>query len=87
MAKFDGVKYYQAEFALKTWADASKIWENNPVSPLGCVISLNETQHTGTTLSKEGNKSGVKRLNTLGHLDQYMAQHGRIVKHSYCETI
>ena len=26
------------------------------------------------------NKSGVKRLNTLGHLDQYMAQHGRIVK-------
>ena len=33
------------------------------------------------------NKSGVKRLNTLGHLDQYMAQHGRIVKQSYCETV
>ena len=32
-------------------------------------------------------KSGVKRLNTLGHLDQYMAQHGRIVKQSYCETV
>ena len=32
------------------------------------------------------NKSGVKRLNTLGHLDQYMAQHGRIVKQSYRET-
>ena len=28
------------------------------------------------------NKSDVKRLNTLGHLDQYMAQHGRIVKQS-----
>ena len=28
------------------------------------------------------NKSGVKRLNTLGHLDQYMAQNGRIVKQS-----
>ena len=27
-------------------------------------------------------KSGVKRLHTLGHLDQYMAQHGRIVKQS-----
>ena len=33
------------------------------------------------------NKNGVKRLNTLGHLDQYMAQHGRIVKQSYCETV
>ena len=33
------------------------------------------------------NKSGVKRLNTLGHLDQYMAQHNRIVKQSYCETV
>ena len=33
------------------------------------------------------NKSGVKRLNTLGHLDQYMAQHGRIVKQSYCEIV
>ena len=33
------------------------------------------------------NKSGVKRLNTLGHLDQYMAQHGCIVKQSYCETV
>ena len=33
------------------------------------------------------NKSGVKRLNTLGHLDQYMAQHGRIMKQSYCETV
>ena len=32
-------------------------------------------------------KSGVKRLNTLGHLDQYVAQHGRIVKQSYCETV
>ena len=32
-------------------------------------------------------KSGVKRLHTLGHLDQYMAQHGRIVKQSYCETV
>ena len=31
-------------------------------------------------------KSGVKRLNTLGHLDRYMAQHGRIVKQSYSET-
>ena len=35
----------------------------------------------------KGYKSGVKRLNTLGHLDQYMAQHGRIVKQSYCETV
>ena len=33
------------------------------------------------------NKSGVKRQNTLGHLDQYMAQHGCIVKQSYCETV
>ena len=33
------------------------------------------------------NKSGVKGLNTLGHLDQYMAQHGRNVKQSYCETV
>ena len=33
------------------------------------------------------NKSGVKRLNTLGHLDQYMAQPGGIVKQSYCETV
>ena len=33
------------------------------------------------------NKSGVKRLNTLGHLDQYIAQHGCIVKQSYCETV
>ena len=33
------------------------------------------------------NKNGAKRLNTLGHLDQYMAQHGRIVKQSYCETV
>ena len=33
------------------------------------------------------NKSSVKRLNTLGHLDQYIAQHGRIVKQSYCETV
>ena len=32
-------------------------------------------------------KSGIKHLNTLGHLDQYMAQHGRIVKQSYCETV
>ena len=32
-------------------------------------------------------KSGGKRLNTLGHLDQYVAQHGRIVKQSYCETV
>ena len=32
-------------------------------------------------------KSGVKRLNTLGHLDQYIEQHGRIVKQSYCETV
>ena len=33
------------------------------------------------------NKSGVKRLNTLGQLDQYMAQPGGIVKQSYCETV
>ena len=33
------------------------------------------------------NKSGFKRLNTLGHLDQYTAQHGLIVKQSYCETV
>ena len=33
------------------------------------------------------NKSGVKRLNTLGQLDQYMAQHGRIVKQPYLETV
>ena len=32
------------------------------------------------------NKSGVKRLKTLGHLDQYI-EHGRIVKQSYCETV
>ena len=32
------------------------------------------------------NKSGVKRLNTLGYLDQYMAQHGHIVKQSYCKN-
>ena len=32
-------------------------------------------------------KIGVKRRNTLGHQDQYMAQHGRIVKQSYCETV
>ena len=32
-------------------------------------------------------KSGVKRRNTLDRLDQYMAQHGRIVKQSYCETV
>ena len=32
-------------------------------------------------------KSGVKRLNTLGHPDQYMAKHGRIVKQSYSETV
>ena len=32
-------------------------------------------------------KSDVKWLNTLGQLDQYMAQHGRIVKQSYCETV
>ena len=32
-------------------------------------------------------KSGVKRLNTLRHLDKYMAQHGHIVKQSYCETV
>ena len=41
-----------------------------------------------TDISKHvQNKSSVKRLNTLGHLDQYMAQHGRIVKQSYCETV
>ena len=33
------------------------------------------------------NKSGVKRLNTLDHLNQYIEQHGRIVKQSYCETV
>ena len=33
------------------------------------------------------NKSDVKRRITLGHLDQYMAQHGCIVKKSYCETV
>ena len=33
------------------------------------------------------NKSGVKRRNTLAHQDQYMAQHGRIVKQLYCETV
>ena len=33
------------------------------------------------------NKSGVKHRNTLGQLDQYMAQHGCIVKQSYCETV
>ena len=38
-------------------------------------------------LSHKSYKSGVKRLNTLGHLDQYMAQHGRVVKQSYCETV
>ena len=37
--------------------------------------------------STNWNKSGIKRLNTLGHLDQYMAQHGCIVKQSYCETV
>ena len=33
------------------------------------------------------NKSGFKHWNTLGCLHQYMAQHGHIVKQSYCETI
>ena len=33
------------------------------------------------------NKSDVKRRITLDHLDQYMAQHGCIVKKSYCETV
>ena len=33
------------------------------------------------------NKSDVKHRITLGHLDQYMAQHGCIVKQSYCETV
>ena len=32
-------------------------------------------------------KSGVNRRNTLGYLYQYMAQHRRIVKQSYCETV
>ena len=32
-------------------------------------------------------KSGGKRLSTLGHWDQYVAQHGPIVKQSYCETV
>ena len=31
--------------------------------------------------------SNFKRRNTVGRLDQYMAQHGRIVKQSYCETV
>ena len=39
------------------------------------------------TFHDKNDKSGVKRLNTLDHLDQYMAQHGRIVKQSYCETV
>ena len=43
--------------------------------------------HRGRRMKHIVNKSGVKRLNTLGHLDQYMAQHGRIVKQSYCETV
>ena len=33
------------------------------------------------------NKSSVIRQNTLSHLDQYMAQHGRIVKQLYCKTV
>ena len=33
-----------------------------------------------SSLSKHINKNGVKRRNTLGRLDQYMAQHGNIVK-------
>ena len=43
--------------------------------------------HPTPRKKKKKNKSGVKRLNTLGHLDQYMAQHGLIVKQSYCETV
>ena len=35
----------------------------------------------------KSNKSGVKRLNSPGHLDQCMAQHGLIVEQSYCETV
>ena len=31
--------------------------------------------------------SGVKRRGSLDHQDQYMAQHSRIVKESYCETV
>ena len=32
-------------------------------------------------------KSGIKRRNTIGRLDQHMAQQSRIVKRLYCETV
>ena len=39
------------------------------------------------SLDEMGNKSGVKLRNTLGQVHQYMPQHSRLVKQSYCETV
>ena len=55
--------------------------------PVTSYVYVQCMQKNPNTINNNGNKSGVKRQNTLGHLDQYMAQHGRIVKQSYCETV
>ena len=52
-----------------------------------CVGSINVFLFLSNFTIHRDHKSGVKRLNTFGHLDQYMAQHGSIVKQSYCETV
>ena len=57
------------------------------ITRLSYLQTVKDSNMKGWWLKLNFNKSGVKRLHTLGHLDKYMAQHGRIVKQSYCETV
>ena len=69
--QFTGCKSVASLLASGVLVEASGMWQFS-------VFIGNHCKH---------NKSGVKRLTTLGHLDQYMVRHGPIVKQSYWETV
>ena len=50
-----------------------------------CIWAHKVFVQNHSSIIENYNKS-VKRRNTIGRLDLYMAPHGFIVKQSYCET-
>ena len=75
-AKFPRGQWVKSQHMVRWWLGAEQ-----------ALTWYNDDQDRRYPMATVSYKSGVKRLNTFGHLDQYMAQNGRIVKQSYCETV
>ena len=78
---------FEMGFLYELWVGSAWRYGALTLFSTGGYILHFRTKNEGINSQYIFHKSGIKRRNTLGHQDQYMAQHGRIVKQSYCETV